>query len=161
MPLNLFTSGWGNVIRPYGAKLREQNQLKKLFKNLILSSLAFMVLVSIITTVLYIFSNWFLETVFTSDYKSVFEYLFFWAILSAVVFLRANASYGLQVIIKFKSLALYNVATMVITITLALILTNNIGIKGALLASISGEVLFALILWLNLYKSIFRQKTGI
>lgn len=155
MPLGLITVGWGNVIRPYGAKLREQNQLKRFFKNLVISSALFPVLVFLLTILFLIFSDWFLNNIFTSDYKSVFKYLAYWSILTSVGFLRANASYGLQVIKKFKSLALLNAVTMVITVTLALLFINSYKIKGALVASIIGETLFAIVLWFNLYKAIF------
>ena len=158
MPLGLITIGWGSVVRPYGSKLREQNQLKKFFRNLLLASSSFPVIILVITLVLYFSSDWLLNTVFTSDYESVFEYLFFWAILTAVGFFRANASYGLQVVKKFKSLALLNGFTMFITVALAFFLTNQFQIKGALVASIAGEVVFASILWYNLYNAIFNKK---
>lgn len=156
MPLGLITIGWGNVIRPYGSKLREQNQLKKFFKNLAISGLVFPAVVFIVTVILFIFSDWLLHNLFTSDYKSVFDYLFYWAILTSIGFLRANASYGLQVVKKFKSLALFNAVTMLITVTLAFILTNQFEIKGALVASITGELIFACILWYNLFKAIYK-----
>jgi O-antigen/teichoic acid export membrane protein len=156
MPLGLITIGWGNVIRPYGSKLREQKQLKKFFKNLAISGLVFPLVVLIVTLIFFIFSDWFLHNLFTSDYKSVFDYLFYWATLTSIGFLRANASYGLQVVKKFKSLALFNAVTMLITVTLAFVLTNQFEIEGALMASITGELIFACILWYNLFKSIYK-----
>ena len=158
LPVGLITNGWGNVIRPYGAKLREQNQLKRFFKNLIFAGISFPILILIVSIVLYFSSGILLKMVFTKDYQTVFDYLFYWAVLSSVGFLRANASYGLQVVKKFKSLALFNGVTMIITITLAFILTNQFQIKGALIASLCGEVLFATILWCNLYKAIYNTK---
>ena len=158
LPVGLITNGWGNVIRPYGAKLREQNQLKKFFKNLVLAGISFPIIILIVSIVLYYSSGILLKMVFTKDYQTVFDYLFYWAVLSSVGFLRANASYGLQVVKKFKSLALFNGVTMIITITLAFILTNQFQIKGALIASLCGEVLFATILWCNLYKAIYNTK---
>lgn len=156
MPLGLITIGWGNVIRPYGAKLRERNQLHKFFKNLAISSLLFPIIVTILTGVFLIFSDWLLKNIFTSDYESVFKYLILWSILTSVGFLRANASYGLQVIKKFKSLALLNVVTMAITVTLAVLLVNGYKIEGALIASIIGEAIFAVVLWYNLYNAIYK-----
>lgn len=160
MPLGFIINGWGNVVRPYGSKLREQNQLKKFFKNLVFAAIAFQILVLLITVILKLNSNWLLNSVFTAEYKSAFDYLFYWSILSSVGFLRLNASYGLQVIKKFKSLALFNGVTMVITIVMSFILTDIWQIKGALLASLFGELIFAIILWYNLYSAIYKQKTG-
>jgi len=151
MPLGLITIGWGNVIRPYGSKLREQNQLKKFFRYLIVAGIIFPVIVLLITVVLSFSSDWLLNSVFTNDYQAVFDYLFYWAILFSIVFIRANASYGLQVVKEFKSLAITNAFTMIITIILALILTSQFLIKGALMASFAGELIFSIILWRNLY----------
>lgn len=159
LPIGLITNGWGNVIRPYGAKLREQNQLKKFFKNLVLAGVSFPVLILIISILLYFSSEFLLNNIFTSEYQSVFDYLFYWALLFSVGFLRANASYGLQVVKKFRSLALFNGATMIFTITLAFILTSQFQIKGALVASLCGEIIFAAILWTNLYNSINKNET--
>ena len=158
MPLGLIINGWGNVVRPYGAKLREQRLLKKFFKHLLTAGFIFPVIVLGFSLILYLFSDIILKYMFTGNYKSIFDYLFFWAILSSVGFMQANASYGLQVIKKFKSLALFNALTMVITIVSSIILTNIWGIKGALTASLVGSTTFATILWYILYKSIFNIK---
>lgn len=158
LPVGLITNGWGNVIRPYGAKLREQNQLKKFFKNLVLAGVSFPMLILLISILLYFSSEFLLKNIFTKDYQTVFDYLFYWAVLFSVGFLRANASYGLQVVKRFKSLALFNGATMIITIILAFVLTIQFQIEGALMASIFGETLFAAILWYNLHSAIYKNK---
>ncbi len=158
MPLGLIINGWGNVVRPYGAKLREKGLLKKFFKSLIVASLVFPVIVLSLTGLFFIFSDLIIKYVFTSNYKSIFDYLLFWAILSCVSFFQANASYGLQVIKKFKSLALFNAITMFITLLTSIFLTQILGIKGALLANLIGSSIFASILWYILFKSIYIKK---
>jgi O-antigen/teichoic acid export membrane protein len=158
MPLGLFVNGWGNVVRPYGSKLRVQGRLKQFFRNLVIMSLAFLAIVFAITFALYILKGTILKYFFTVNYESIFDYLFFWAALTSIGFLQANASYGLQVIKKFKSLAFINAGTMIITVTMSFILTSNYQIKGALTASLIGTIAFASILWYLLYKSIFKKK---
>lgn len=155
MPLGLIINGWGNVIRPYGAKLREEGRLISFFRNLVLAGVIFPVFVLAFTGILYLYSDIILKYFFTGNYKSIFEYLLFWAVMSCVGFIQANASYGLQVIKKFKSLALLNAITMVITIISSIFLTQVWGIKGALSASLIGSSIFTIILWYILYKSIF------
>ena len=155
MPLGLIINGWGNVIRPYGAKLREEGRLISFFRNLVLAGVIFPVFVLAFTGILYLYSDIILKYFFTGNYKSIFEYLLFWAVMSCVGFIQANDSYGLQVIKKFKSLALLNAITMVITIISSIFLTQVWGIKGALSASLIGSSIFTIILWYILYKSIF------
>jgi len=158
MPLGLLTIGWGNVVRPYGSKLREQNQLKKFFWNLVLAGLAFPVLVLLITLILYFSSDILLEYVFTKDYDTVFDYLFYWAILTSAQFLRLNANYGLQVIKKFRSIAKVNASAALFVILLTFILTLQYQIAGALIASLIGQLFFIVVLWYQLYAAIFKQE---
>ena len=163
MPLGLIINGWGNVIRPYGAKLREEGRLISFFRNLVLAGVIFPVFVLAFTGILYLYSDIILKYFFTGNYKSIFEYLLcektlphiISSIMSCVGFIQANDSYGLQVIKKFKSLALLNAITMVITIISSIFLTQVWGIKGALSASLIGSSIFTIILWYILYKSIF------
>lgn len=158
MPLALIIIGWGRVIRPYGAKLREKGELKKFFKKLIFASVAYPILVLSLTGIIQIFSDTILKYLLNEQYKTVFDYLIFWGILGSVGFIKANANYGLQVMKKFKSLALFNTITMVITILFSFVLTSKYQIKGALLASLIGEIIFSSFLWFHLYNSIFIEK---
>lgn len=157
MPLGLIINGWGNVIRPYGSKLREEKLLNKFYKHLVLASAGFQLLILIVTILIYIFSDTILKLGFNENYKNIFEYLPLWGLLSGVSFIRANASYGLQVVKKFKSLALVNLGTMIITLLFAIVLTKYWEIKGALIASLIGSIIFAVILWIILYKSVFPE----
>ena len=158
MPLSLVINGWSSVIRPYGAKLREANQLKKFFKNLVIAVSLYPIIVFSIAIVLNLLSGFLLRTVFNQEYQNVFDYIFYWALIFSVLFIRANASYGLQVVKKFKSLAMFNAITMVITVILAVVLTYEFQVKGALIASLTGECIFATVLWRNLYLAIFKPK---
>ncbi len=54
-PLLFMQAGWGSIIRPRGAKLREQNKLDKFFKELILASLIITILIS--TYMLLVYSS--------------------------------------------------------------------------------------------------------
>jgi O-antigen/teichoic acid export membrane protein len=161
MPLALITVGWGNVVRPYGSKLREQNQLRKFFKNLVLAGAIFPLIILIVTAILYLNSNWLLKFVFTKDYESVFQYLIYWALLSSAEFLRLNANYGLQVIKKFKSIAKVNASAAVFVLLLTILLTSEYQIIGALIASLIGQIFFIIVLWYQLYIAIFKSKTNL
>ncbi len=154
MPLGFLINGWGNVVRPYGAKLREQGRINEFFKKLVLMSLAFPVLVAIAVLLLFLFKDLLISLFFHKDYAGIYNYLIIWGFLFSISFFSANASYGLQVVKKFKSLALLNGLTMIITIGLSFILTLNYKISGALIASLIGSLIFATILWFNLRSAV-------
>lgn len=157
MPLGLIINGWGNVIRPYGSKLREQGKLKQFFNNLVKVSLIYPLLVLILVAVIFLLKDHIIYLFLDKSYETVFDYLMFWAFSSMIGFSRANASYGLQVIKKFKSLALTNTITMIITLVGSFVLTDLFEIKGALIANLLGEVVFTIILWRFLYIGVFKE----
>ena len=155
VPFTVAMAGWGNVIRPHGAKLREQNNLKKYFKQLVLASLIIGFVLISGAALVSLFSDFLTNVLFTESYKDVFEYIYLWAVIFTAGFIRSNASYGLQVIKKFKSLAAINVFTLFVTLVLSYTLIKVYGIEGALIASLTGEIIFGAILWLLLKKEIF------
>lgn len=155
MPLGLLITGWGNVSRPHGARLREEGKLKRYYKELATISTAFTVLLFFSATLISIFSSPINKILFSKEYENVFDYIYIWAAIFSVSFIRANASYGLQVIKHFKSLAKINILTLFITILFSYLLIPTLGISGALFASLIGESVFAITLWILLTSSIF------
>lgn len=159
IPSALVIAGWGKVVRPHGAKLREEGRLKRFYKELIFASIIFCVIMFLAVILINIFSDSLINLVFTEKYKDIFKYLFFWAAIFAVGFIRANASFGLQVIKKFKYLAGINVFTLFITLTLSYILIKSYGITGALIATLIGSFMLGIFSWTMLTKEIFFHKT--
>ena len=153
-PLVFMQAGWGSIVRPRGSKLREQNLLNKFFKELILASLLITVIIIIYMIVLYSTGDILQKFIFTNKYADSMEYVFYWGGIFIFQYIRANASFGLQVIKKFKNLALINVFTMFITIVTSYLLILQFQIKGALIASMVGEAIFGAILWYFLFNYI-------
>ena len=153
-PLVFMQAGWGSIVRPRGAKLREQNQLKKFFKELILASIIITVLICAYMIFVYSAGGFFQKFIFTNKYKDSMEYVVYWGGVFIAQYVCVNASFGLQVIKKFKDLALINMVTMVITVVLSYFLILQYQIKGALVASMTGEFIFGAILWYFLYSYI-------
>jgi len=159
VPATLAITGWGKVVRPHGAKLREEGRLKRFYKELIFTSIIFCIIMFLAVILLNIFSDSLINLVFTEKYKGIFKYFFFWAAIFTVGFIRSNASFGLQVIKKFKYLAGINVVTLFITLTLSYILIKSYGITGALIATLIGGFMLAIFSWVMLTKEIFSHKT--
>ena len=153
-PLLFMQAGWGSIIRPRGAKLREQNKLDKFFKELILASTIITILISTYVLLVYSSGNLLQKILFTNKYRNSMEYVFYWGGVFIFQYIRANASFGLQVIKKFKNIALINTVTMVITIITSYLLILQYQIKGALIASMIGEAIFGAILWYFLHSYI-------
>ncbi len=153
-PLVFMQAGWGSIIRPRGAKLREQNLLNKFFKELILASITITVLISSYMIVLYSAGDLLQKFLFTDKYKDSMEYVFYWGGIFIFQYIRANASFGLQVIKKFKNIALINAFSMIITIATSYLLILQYQIKGALIASIIGEIILGGLLWYFLHSYI-------
>jgi len=153
-PLVFMQAGWGSIVRPRGSKLRELNLLNKFLKELILVSVLITVLIIVYMLLLYSTGNIIQKLLFTDKYKDSMEYVFYWGGIFVFQYIRANASYGLQVIKKFKNLAMINLVTMLITIATSYLLILQFQIKGALIASMLGEIIFGSILWYFLYSYI-------
>ena len=151
-PLSFILAGWGSIVRPRGSKLREKNLLDKFFKELIFVSIIITVIIIVYMIIIFITRDIIQSLLFKNKYQDSFEYTFYWGGIFIFQFIRSNASYGLQVIKKFKNLALINTFTMIITILTSYFLIIDYKIKGALIASIIGEIIFGGILWYSLYQ---------
>ncbi|MFZ2322550.1 MAG: polysaccharide biosynthesis C-terminal domain-containing protein [Ignavibacteriaceae bacterium] len=151
-PLSFILAGWGSIVRPRGSKLREKNLLDKFFKELIFVSIIITVIIIVYMIIIFITRDIIQSLLFKNKYQDSFEYTFYWGGIFIFQFIRSNASSGLQVIKKFKNLALINTFTMIITILTSYFLIIDYKIKGALIASIIGEIIFGGILWYSLYR---------
>lgn len=153
-PLVFMQAGWGSIVRPRGAKLREQNLLNKFFRELIYASILITIIISLYMLLLYSSGDLLNKFLFADKYKNSMDYIFYWGVIFIAQYVTSNASFGLQVIRKFKDLALINIFTMVITILSSYFLILKFQIKGALIGSIVGEATFGIILWYMLFKNI-------
>lgn len=154
MPFMLLSAGWGRISRPYGAKLRESNQMKKFYKEILFISFIFSSGILFYTFLVKIFSEPLSNLLFTNSYKDVFSYIFYWAAIFMVTFFRTNASFGLQVLKRFSKLATINVYTVMISLGSAYLLILKFAITGALISNLIGELFFATALWILLTRDI-------
>jgi|GEM_PF-2170111 len=147
MPFLLIEIGWGKVTIPHGSILRENKRLNRYFKELIVISLGLGLAIFLYATLISLFSGQLEKYLYTEKYASAFNFVFLWAAIFAIDWIKANASFGLQVVKKFESLAKINIFTMIITVLSTYLFIKLFGIKGALFAILLGEVIFAFILW--------------
>ena len=154
-PFVLFEAGWGKVTIPYGAKMRENNKINHYINSLAISIILFgMIIVGYVTGIL-VLSNHLGFLAFFKKYSGTMDYVILWGVVYFLRWLKMSASYGLQVIKKFKPLAALNVFTMLITLVSAIVLIETHGITGALYALGIGEAIFAILLWSLLLHSVF------
>lgn len=157
MPLVLAQEGWSKVILPHGSKLRETNRLPRLFKEQLLVSIAFLVVVMSLALAL-IFFKPLLLTIFLSDkYANSFDYILYWGSIFTMGFIALNASFGLQVIKSFELISKINFLTMLVTLFFAYFLINSNGIKGGLTALIIGQTISSIFLWYYYARATFKK----
>jgi O-antigen/teichoic acid export membrane protein len=158
MPLVLLQQGWGNVIRPRGAKLRQKNKLNQFYRELIIASIIITILICLYVIVIQFAGAFLQKILFTDNYSKSIDYIYFWGGVFIFQYIRSNASFGLQVIKKFKNIAVINSVTMIITILISITLIQKIGVPGALIASMAGEIIFGFILWYFFSSYIFGKE---
>lgn len=158
MPLVLAQEGWSKVILPHGSKLRETDRLPRLFKEQVIVSIAFVVIVMSLVFVLIIFKPVLLNIILSAKYANSFDYIFFWGAIFAMGFITLNASFGLQVLKSFELISKINFITMLVTVLLAYFLINSNGIKGGLFALLIGQTISSIILWYFYARATFKKK---
>lgn len=158
MPLVLAQEGWSKVILPHGSKLRETNRLPRLFKEQVIVSIAFVVVVMSLVFVLIIFKPLLLNIILSAKYVNSFDYIFYWGAVFAMSFITLNASFGLQVLKSFELISKINFVTMLVTVTLAYILINTNSIRGGLFALLIGQTISSIILWYYYARATFKKK---
>jgi O-antigen/teichoic acid export membrane protein len=97
--------------------------------------------------------------ILSSKYAESFDYLFLWALIFALGFTGANASYGLQVVKKFDILSKINMLAMFVTLSCSYVGILKYRITGGLAALIIGLAIEALILWYYFAKFVFFSST--
>jgi O-antigen/teichoic acid export membrane protein len=147
MPLALAEMGWSKVVIPHGSKLREQNQLNAFLKNQVLASMIFTLGIVAYVALLLTFFEVLERFLLSNKYAESRDYILLWGAIFVVRFITLNASYGLQVIKKFDTIAKANFITMLITVGCTYFLIKSNGIEGGLIALIIGGSLLGMALW--------------
>jgi O-antigen/teichoic acid export membrane protein len=158
-PLILFRAGWGRIVTPRGSKFREKNQLERFFKEQVIVTIVYVLVVALYALLLLSLSGLLQNLIFTQKYVDSFKYFPYWVAINAIGFAAINAGYGLEVTKNFKIMSKLNFVTMVVTLACAYLLINAYGIMGGLMALIIGASLSAAILWLYFFKSVFLNKS--
>ena len=158
MPLILATTGWKKVILPHGSKLRENNRLPRLFKEQIIISVVYVVIVTSFVFILIFLKPVLLKIILSNKYANSFDYIFYWGAIFSIGFISLNASLGLQILKNFKVISIVNSFTMLVTVLLAYFLIYSNGIKGGLIALLIGQTISAIILWNFYTRATFFKK---
>ena len=153
-PFVLIIAGWGQVSRPHGVRLREAGNIQRYSRELMFAAAGLGVIILGYVLVIDSFAPYLTSWLLTENYADSLRYVALWGGIFAVTFLRMNASFGLQVLKQFKILAQANIVTMIITIISAVIMIHHYNIFGALAALLTGEIVFALLLWHQLLRRV-------
>jgi O-antigen/teichoic acid export membrane protein len=158
MPLILAPAGWKKVILPHGSMLREKNRLPRLFKEQVIVSIAYVVIVTSFVFVLIFLKPVLLKIILSNKYADSFDYIFYWGAIFSMGFISLSASFGLQVLKNFKVISKVNSFTMLVTVVLAYLLIHSNGIKGGLTALFIGQLISAIFLWNFFVRVVFFKK---
>ena len=157
MPLILVQEGWSKIILPHGSKLREGNRLPRLFKEQVIVSIAFVVVVMSLVFTLILLKPLLLNIILSDEYANSFSYIFYWGTIFSMGFIALNASFGMQVLKNFELISKINIVTMLVTVLLAYFLIYSNGIKGGLVALLIGQTISAIILWYYYARATFKK----
>ena len=155
MPMMLVQVGWGKIAVPHGSRLREEGQIHRFFKEQIVSSLFFLVAVAVYVVLLLVFSGALQNYLLSEKYSSSFRYVVTWGAIFVAGFITMNASYGLQVMMMFRTITKISFFTMVVTVGSAYFLIQGYGIGGGLVALLLGQILLGVGLWISFGKIVF------
>jgi O-antigen/teichoic acid export membrane protein len=157
MPMMLVQMGWGKIAIPHGSKLREEMQIRRFFKEQILSTLAFLAAIAVYVALLLAFSGALQNHLLSEKYAASFGYVIAWGAIFAAGFAALNASYGLQVTMGFRTITKVSFLVMLVTVGSSYFLIRRYGIAGGLAALLLGEILLAAGLWISFGKTVFSR----
>lgn len=157
MPMMLVQAGWSKIAIPHGARLREEGQIRRFFKEQVLTSMLYLLCVVLYTGLLLTFSGVLQQFLLSDKYANSFHFIAAWGTIFAVGFLAVNASYGLQVMMKFDILTKVSFLVMLVTVGSSVFFIRAYGIAGGLAALILGETLLAIVLWFCFGWSVFSK----
>jgi O-antigen/teichoic acid export membrane protein len=147
MPFMLVRQGWAQVSVPHGSRLRQAGRMTAYFRELAIACITGPALVAVYAAILLQLAPFLEGLLFTDKFDRAFDLIPLWAAVASAQFIRMNASFGLQVLTRFRLLAYVNIVMMGFTVIVAYALIHRYGIAGALVAMLLGEGIMAAILW--------------
>jgi O-antigen/teichoic acid export membrane protein len=160
MPMIFFRAGWSSIVIPRGSRFREQNQLNRFFKEQVIVTILYVIIVLIYAVVLFSLSDVLQNFLFTQKYVDAFVYFPYWVAINIVGFFGMNAGFGLQVTKNFAIMSKLSFFSMLVTLISAYFLISVHGIMGGLAALIIGDSLLGIVLWGFFFKSVFSSATA-
>jgi len=158
MPFVFLETGWIKVCVPHGARLRENGEIIRYYKELLFASFAMVMVVFAYVTILFAGEDLVTSLFLKNEYSNAFEYVIYWGAIFIVGLIRMNATSGLKVIMRFDSIAKLNIISMTLTVSLLPVLINPYGLKGALASKLVGDLLLCTLLWHRLSSYVLSKK---
>lgn len=146
VPATLIQVGAFRVLMPRWAQLRKHGRddlLQKMVRRTaLLASASIMLYAILICTV----RESALAALFPKAYGNIGFLVVLWGVLCALQGARSSYSAGLQVMQRFRTITLANVASAAVVLVFGLFLARSFGAAGGIMAQIAGELTLTLLL---------------
>lgn len=147
IPFSFITVGYSKIAIPRGSKLISEKKYNKFIKEEFYFSIFYSTIILIYTVIVNLLPEKYLIMVLKKEYISAIEYIPYYSIITILSIWGSTGSNGLQSFRKFEILSKINSVSMFIVLTMTFILIQISGIKGALLATIVGQLSNILGMW--------------
>lgn len=127
--------------------MQQEKKMRLFYRQQVAIGTALVVAILVYVGVLKMVSGRLANVLFTAKYANSMEFITLWGLVFACNFATMSASYGLQVLKKFKLITTMNSITLVVTLVLLYALAPGWHIRGALWAVVAGEAVLAVSLW--------------
>lgn len=150
MPINLLILSWAKIFMPKGTMLLKERNITKLNQLYFFACGILIVILCLYLLLIFLGKNFILSTLLSTQYKNIWNYLFWWGFVFALMIIRSNASLYLQILKQFKFLAIAVMVSSFITLSSTIVLLKMWGALGSILAVGIGEIILGVACWLFL-----------
>ncbi|AFH50171.1 Hypothetical protein IALB_2468 [Ignavibacterium album JCM 16511] len=152
IPFSFISAGYSKIAIPRGSKLISEKRNSRFFKEEIYFSVIYSLLILVYTIIINLLPKEYLILILKREYMSAIDYLPYYSIITTLSIWGSTGSNGLQSLRRFKTLSEINTISMLIVLTFTAVLINFNGIKGALIATILGQLSNISGMWYHFYK---------
>ncbi len=155
-PFNFILTSVNKVAIPRLVEFRDSNR-SEMFRVSFLLTAGLLVLTTLYSAVLLCNIEYVSNLVLGRHDRAITSIVWVWCLLLIVQMARSCGGILLQVQRKFRLLMLANIPSVIITVAMSAILIYWLGVSGAILGLLAGEVTLAILIW----REIHSEKAGV
>ena len=160
-PAWLLAQSWGNYFRPLASKNLATGNTSGALHTFARSNVLLLGFLGIFTAVILVALKALPEAWIPGPYRGIGTYVALWALIILITTIHTNASSLLQASLAFKSLALRSLGAALLTVGLTALLILELGLAGALVARVIGEVILMILLLAGLRKAVLAGRGAV